>query len=108
MEALDQQDATVDLILPLSPTSPSKAGSRNPPPPLSPLLIQLHTVSKMTAYGEQLGNDAMNMQGRQAGLAGVLVGRLDFVLCVLLCASLLILPLSPTSPARLAHHSLPF
>ena len=30
--------------------SPSKAGSRNPPPPLSPLLVQLRTVSKMTAY----------------------------------------------------------
>ena len=27
----------------------SKAGSRSPPPPLSPLLVQLHTVSKMTA-----------------------------------------------------------
>jgi len=25
--------------VPLSPTSPSKAGSRNPPPPLSPLLV---------------------------------------------------------------------
>jgi len=36
MEALNQLDAAVDFILPLSPTSPSKAGSRNPPPPLSP------------------------------------------------------------------------
>jgi len=47
----------------LSPTSPSKAGSRNPPPTLSPLLVQLHTVSKMTVYGE-LGDDAMGKQGR--------------------------------------------
>ena len=37
METLNQLDAVVDFILPLSPTSPSKAGSRNPPPPLSPL-----------------------------------------------------------------------
>jgi len=36
MEALNQLDAAVDFILPLSPTSPSKAGSRNPPPPHSP------------------------------------------------------------------------
>ena len=61
MEALNQLDAAVDFILPLSPTSPSKAGSRNPPPPLSPLLIQLRTVSKM--YGERLGDDAMGVQG---------------------------------------------
>ena len=32
MEALNQLDAAVDFILPLFPTSPSKAGSRNPPP----------------------------------------------------------------------------
>ena len=32
METLNQLDAAVDFILPLSPTSPSKAGSRNPPP----------------------------------------------------------------------------
>ena len=50
------------LILPLSLTSPSKAGSGNTPPPLSPFLVQLCTVSKMTAYGE-LGDDAMNKQG---------------------------------------------
>ena len=36
MEALNQLDAAVHFILPLFPTSPSKAGSRNPPPPLSP------------------------------------------------------------------------
>ena len=30
METLNQLDAVVDFILPLSPTSPSKAGSRNP------------------------------------------------------------------------------
>jgi len=46
MEALNQLDAAVDFILPLSPTSPSKAGSRNPAPPLSHLLIQLRTVSE--------------------------------------------------------------
>jgi len=59
--------------VPLSPTSPSKAGSRNPPPPLSPLLVQLRTVSKMTAYGK-LGDDTMGMQGKRASLTGVLVG----------------------------------
>ena len=32
METLNQLDAAVDFILPLFPTSPSKAGSRNPPP----------------------------------------------------------------------------
>ena len=42
--------------------SPSKAGSRNPPPPLSPLLVQLRTVSKRTAYGE-MGDDTMGKQG---------------------------------------------
>ena len=38
METLHQLDAAVDFILPLSPASSSKAGSRNPPPPatLSP------------------------------------------------------------------------
>ena len=44
--------------VPFSPTSASKAGSRNPPPPLSPFLVQLHNVAKMTASGE-LGDDAM-------------------------------------------------
>jgi len=77
------------LILPLPPTSPSKAGSRNPPPTLPPLLIQLHTVSKMTAYGERLGDDVMGVQGRRASLAGVLAGGIGFVSCVLLCSSLL-------------------
>jgi len=84
MEALNQLDAAVDFILFLSPTSPSKAGSRNPPPPLFSLLIQLHTVSKMTAYAEQLGDDAMGMQGRRASLAGVLASGVGFVSCVLL------------------------
>jgi len=79
--------------------SPSKAGSRNPPPPLSPLLVQLRTVSKMTAYGE-MGDDAMGKQGRRASLAGVLAGGVGFMSCVLLCASLLILPLSLTSPSK--------
>jgi len=79
--------------LPLSPTSPSKAGSRNPPPPLSPLLIQLRTVSKMTVYGERLGDDAMGVQGRRASLVGVLAGGVGFVSCVLLCSSLLMLML---------------
>jgi len=74
--------------------SPSKAGSRSPPPPLSPLLVQLHTVSKMTAYGE-LGHDAMGKQGRRAGLAGVLAGGVGFVSCVLLCASLDLAPFPP-------------
>jgi len=45
MDALNKLDAAVDFILPLSPISPSKAGSRNPAPLLSPLLIQLRTVS---------------------------------------------------------------
>jgi len=85
------------LILPLSLTSPSKAGWRSPPPPLSHLLFQLCTVSKITAYGE-LGDDAMGKQGRRAGLTGVLAGGV---------------PLPPLLPARLAgaalpHHSLPF
>jgi len=72
METLNQLDATVDFILSLSPTSPSKGGSRNPPPPLSPLLIQLRTVSKLTAYGERLGDDAMGVQGSRDRLAGML------------------------------------
>jgi len=63
MEALNQLVATVDFILPLFPTSLSKAGSRNPPPLFSPLLIQLRMVSKMTVYGERLGDDAMGLQG---------------------------------------------
>jgi len=100
MEALNHLDEAVDFILPLSPTSPSKAGSRNPPPTLSPLLIQLRAVSKMTAYGEQLGDDAMGMQGRRASLAGVMAGGVGFMSCVLLFAFLLILPLSPTSPSK--------
>jgi len=54
----------------------------------------------MNAYGEQLGDDNMGMQGRRASLAGVLEGGVGFVSCVLLCASLLILPLSPTSPSK--------
>ena len=45
MEVRNQLDAAVDFILSLSPTSPSKAGSFNPPPTLSPLLVQLLTVS---------------------------------------------------------------
>jgi len=54
------------LILPLSLTSPSKADLSNPPPPLSPFLVQLCTVSKMTAYGE-MGDDAMGKQGEMEG-----------------------------------------
>jgi len=48
MEAFNQLDgAAGDFILPLSPTSPSNGGSRNPPPLRSPLLIhQLCTVPK--------------------------------------------------------------
>jgi len=68
----------VDFILPLSPTSPSEAGLRNPPPQFSPLLIQLCTVSKMTAYGERLGDDAMAVQGSRARLAGILAGGVWF------------------------------
>jgi len=59
-------------------TSHSKAGSRNPPPPLSPLLIQLRTVSNMTAYGERLGDDAMGVQGSRARFAGMLAGGVWF------------------------------
>ena len=93
MEALNQLDgAAGDFILPLSPTSSSNAGSRNPPPPLSTLLIhQLRTVPKMTADEERMGDDAMDVQGGQASLAGVLAGGVGFVSCVLLCSSLLML-----------------
>jgi len=76
IEALNQLDAAV---LPLPPNSPSKAGSRNPPPTLSPLLIQLRMVSKMTAYAERLGDDAVAVQGSRASLAGLLAGGLGFV-----------------------------
>ena len=103
VEVLYQLDAAVDFILPLSPTSPSKAGSRNPPPPFSPLLIQLCTVSKMTTYGEQLGDDAMGIQGCQVGLAGMLAGGVWFrfeTLYQLVAAVDFILPLSPTSPSK--------
>jgi len=74
MEALNQLDgAAGDFILPLFPTSPSNAGSRNPPPPCSPLLIhQLCTVPKMTAEDERLGNDAMGVQDSRASLEGVM------------------------------------
>jgi len=95
------------LILPLSTTSPNKAGSHNPPPLLSPLLIQLRTVSKMIAYDERFWDDAMGMQGRRASLAGVLAGGVGFMSCVLLCASLLILPLSTTSPSKAGSHNPP-
>ena len=55
----------------------------------------------------------MGKQGRRASLAGVLAGGVSFVSCVLLCALLLILPFSLTSPSKagsatLTHHSLPF
>jgi len=91
MEVLNQLDgAAGDFILHLSPTSPSNAGSRNTPPPLSPLLIhQLLKVSKMTADDEHLGDDAMGVQGSRASLAGVLADGVGFVSCMLLCSSLL-------------------
>jgi len=71
MEALNQLDgAAGDFVLPLSPTSPSNAGSRNPPPPCSPLLIhQLRTVPKGICNGERLGDDVMGVQGSRASLA---------------------------------------
>jgi len=100
---LNQLETAVDFIFPLSPTSPTKAGSQ----PLSPLLIQLRTVSKMIVYDERLGDDAMGMQGRRASLAGVLAGGVGFMSCVLLCASLLILPLSTTSPSKAGSHNPP-
>jgi len=78
MDALNQLDAAVDFIFALSPTSPRKAGSHNPPPPLSPLLIQLRTVFKMTTYGERLVDDAMGVQGSRARLAGMLAGGVWF------------------------------
>ena len=86
--------------------SPSKAGSRNPPPPLSPLLVQLRTVSKTTIYGE-MEDDAMGKQGRRASLVGVLADGVGFVSCVLLCASLLILALSLTSPSKAGSRNAP-
>ena len=46
--------------------------------PLSPLLIQLRTVSNMTAYGERLGDDAMGVQGSRARLVGMLAGGVWF------------------------------
>ena len=60
----------------------------------------------MTAYGE-LGDDAMGKQGRRASLAGVLAGGVGFMWCVLLCASLLILPLSLTSPSKAGSRNAP-
>jgi len=76
MEDLKKTDgAADDLILPLSTTSPSNAGSRNPPPPHSHLLIhQLCTVPKGTCNGERLGDDVMGVQDSQASLVGVLAG----------------------------------
>jgi len=41
-------------------------------------LIQLRTVSNMTAYGERLGDDAMGVQGSRARLAGMLAGGVWF------------------------------
>ena len=84
LETLNQLDAAVDFILPLFPASPSKAGSRNPPPPLSPHLIQLRTVSNMTAYGERLGVDAMGVQGSRAHLAKI-AGGWGLVSCRACC-----------------------
>ena len=91
MGALNQLDgAAGDFILPLSPTFPSNAGSRNPPPPLSPLFIhQLRTVPKSTTDDERLEDYTMGVQGSRAGLAGVPAGGVGFVSCVLLCSSLL-------------------
>ena len=80
MEDLKKTDgAADDLILPLSTTSPSNAGSRNPPPPHSHLLIhQLCTVPKGTCNGERLGDDVMGVQDSQASLVGVLAGGVSF------------------------------
>ena len=86
METLHQLDAAVDFILSLSPASPSKVDSRNPPPRLSPRLIQICTVCKMTACGiprpvsnmtvcgKRLGDDAMGVQVNRGRLAGMLPG----------------------------------
>jgi len=65
MEALNQLDgAAGDFILPPSLTSPSNAGSRNPPPLLSPLLVhQLRTNPKVICNGKRLGDDAMGVHG---------------------------------------------
>jgi len=108
IEALNHPDAAVDFVLPLSPNSLTNVGSPNPPPTVSPLLIQLHTVSKMTAYAERLGDDAMGVQGSQASLAGLLAGgvwnrvvRVPMeALNQLDVAVDFILPLSPTSPRK--------
>jgi len=73
----------------LSPFDP-EGFFKKKPPPLSPLLIQLRTVSKMTAYGiprpvsnmtvcgERLADDAMGVQGSRARLAGMLAGGVWF------------------------------
>jgi len=78
MEPFNQLDVAIHFILPLSPTFTSKGGSRNPPSLLSPLLIQLHMVSKMTSYGERLKDDTMGVHGSRASLAGVLAGGVGF------------------------------
>jgi len=41
-------------------------------------LIQLRTVSKMSAYCERLGDDAMGVQGSRARLVGMLAGGVWF------------------------------
>jgi len=64
MEASTNWGAAGDFILPPSLTSLSNAGSRNPPPLLSSLLIhQLRTVPKVICNGKRLGDDAMGVQG---------------------------------------------
>jgi len=81
MEVLNQLDGADDSVIeedsadaPLSPTSPSNAGSRNPPPLRSPLLIhQKSMFSKTTTNDEGPGNDAMRVQGKRADAEGVQV-----------------------------------
>jgi len=86
MEVIDQLDGAGDFVMketsadiPLSPNSPSNAGSRNPPPLCSPLsLHQVSMVSKMTTKVEGLSNDAMGVQGERADAQGLQVDGSGF------------------------------
>jgi len=84
MEDLNQLDGVADHSVmeedstdaPLSPHSPNNAGSRNPAPLHSPLLIH-RMVSETTTNDERPGNDTVGVQGNKA-VAEVLI-LLDFI-----------------------------
>ena len=87
MEVLNQLDGAGDSVMeetsadtPLSPNSPSNAGSRNPPPLYSPLpLHKMNIVSKTTTNVGSPGNDAMGVQGERAEAQGMQVDGCGFV-----------------------------